>query len=512
MDNFITPEEEILNENILLENILKYEEFYLIKENNAYKFIVEEFKDEILIKYKNYEIRLNNNDLSILTKMELNSVDEAYQLIINRFEHNKVIIKDIIINKTIKLLLKVNMNNIEKDIEMLLLYRNNGNNNYMEVNKEINKLKDEIKLLKNEINKLKKDNGINGNEINRIDNKNSPKIDNNVNNTNNKNLTFLYDIVNDAYFNICLANSFSVFKSINDILYLIYSNQNKSIILYDIMVNKKIKEIKNAHEEYITNFRYYLDKIDTRDLILSTSDNDNNIKLWNIYNNDIECLLNIKNVNDNGYLYSACILNEEDNYYIISSNANSGDCEYIKVFDFYGYKIKEINNSNDETFYIDTFYDNKLSKIFILTGNSGFLKSYDFNKNDVFKEYSDDNENGGCSIIINESEEVIKLIESSYDGNIRIWNFHSAELLKKIKVSNKCLREICLWDNEYIYVGCDDKTIKIIEISNGIVIKELISHKNEVISIKQIIHPLYGKCLISQGGENDKIKLWGNKN
>ena len=49
-----------------------------------------------------------------------------------------------------------------------------------------------------------------------------------------------------------------MFKSINtfDILYLIYTNENKSILFFDLINNKKIIEIKNAHNKFITNFRY----------------------------------------------------------------------------------------------------------------------------------------------------------------------------------------------------------------------------------------------------------------
>ena len=181
---------------------------------------------------------------------------------------------------------------------------------------------------------------------------------------------------------------------------------------------------------------------------------------------------------------------------------------FLLVFDFKGNKIKEINNSNDSTDFIDIYYDNKSSKNYILTCNVGFIKSYDYNNNDVYKNYSDNEENGGCSVIIREDKEIIELIESSYDGNIRIWNFHSGELLNKIKVSDDCLREICMWNNEYIFIGCNDSIIKIIELKNEKIIKELKGHKNEIISIKIIDHPKYGKSLISQGGGDDNIKLW----
>ena len=65
---------------------------------------------------------------------------------------------------------------------------------------------------------------------------------------------------------------------------------------------------------------------------------DNNIKLQNINNNDINCLLNIKNINKRGRLFSACILNDNNNNYIITSNNMN---EKIEIFDFNGNKIKK---------------------------------------------------------------------------------------------------------------------------------------------------------------------------
>ena len=56
------------------------------------------------------------------------------------------------------------------------------------------------------------------------------KLKNNCENENPKNIKFLSDIVNDSYAHCNLDNSFTIFKSINDILYLIYAN--KKSLLY----------------------------------------------------------------------------------------------------------------------------------------------------------------------------------------------------------------------------------------------------------------------------------------
>ena len=182
------------------------------------------------------------------------------------------------------------------------------------------------------------------------------------------------------------------------------------------------------------------------------------------------------------------------------------------MFDFNGTKIKEINNSNNRTFFIDNYYDDKLNNNYIIAGCHHSVKSYDYNKNQLYKAYSDDditNNNEHYSIIIKKIDEIIKIFESSCDGNVRIWNFHSGLLLNKIKISDSWLKGICLWENDYLFVASVDSTIKLIELKNRIIIQDIKIHNYLVLTIKEFIHPKYGKCFISHG--NNEIKLWTYK-
>ena len=198
-------------------------------------------------------------------------------------------------------------------------------------------------------------------EIKKLKNKN-----NDEDNSNPKDIIFLKNIVNDSYPHLWYIDQFTVFKSINNILCLIYANKNKSIISYNIIENKKLNEIKNAHQKYINKFRYYLDNINKRDLIISISSDDNNLKLWHISINNTELILNINNIYNFGYLESACFLINNNESYIITCNISNQ--ESIKVFDFKGNKIKEINDSKDISYFIDIYCDNNLFKNYIITG------------------------------------------------------------------------------------------------------------------------------------------------
>ena len=501
-----------LSENEIYRNLFQYKEYYLIKDYNVYKFRIVKRKRDLIINCNNYEVKLNYNDLSIITKSLFNTLDDSFEFIINIFEENKAKIKEISFKKTIKLLLKIYIYNQEKDIEIILVYNkenrdliiNEINNKYNILKNDIKVLKDEINILKQEIYKLKISNN------NSIPISKEKHLNNKKNNSNPKEIYYSKDIVIDSYANFSLDNTFITFKSKHQILYLVYSNKNKSIISYDIINNKKVKEIKNAHDEYIINFRYYFDKIYKEDLILSISSDDNNMKLWSISNWNI--LLNLKNINSTGWMFSACFLNNNNNNYILTSNSFLGPCEPIKVFDFKGNKIKEINDSNEKTYFIDTYYDNIITKNFIITGNNGYVKSYDYDSNRTYHKYNDNKDNTNeldhYSIIINDKEEIIKLIESSRDGNIRIWNFHSGLLLQKINIGKCKLYGICLWNNKYLFVGCNDKNIKLIDLNNGTIIKDLNGHNNKIVTIKKIIHPQYGESLITQNYGNSSIKLW----
>ena len=108
------------------EKISEYQEFHIIKNNNIFKFTIIKKHNIIIIKYNNYHYQFNNYDLSQLTKSIFDTIDKAYEFIIDIFEENKVIINDLIKYKSLKLLLRPN-NNIQ-NFELVLLYNKNNQN------------------------------------------------------------------------------------------------------------------------------------------------------------------------------------------------------------------------------------------------------------------------------------------------------------------------------------------------------------------------------------------------
>ena len=358
----------------------------------------------------------------------------------------------------------------------------------------------------NEEKKEKEDN----NEVkNKNKNKNKKTKLVKVKKTHPERITYLRDVTKDSFSYFYLDNTFIVFTSFQNIFTLIYATKEKSIVSFDLINYKKINEIRGAHEELITNIRYIKDNSHKRDLVLSIS-YDSNIKLWD-YNN-LECLTEIKNIYKNGYLFSACFLNDKNKLYIIAGNYSENN-DILKVYDLNGNYIKQINDSYGSTSFIDSFYDSRNSKNYVITGNIGCVKSFDFNKNKLYHIYSEDDYNDHSSMIINCNiySKIIRLIESSGDGTIKIWNFHSGILMKRILIYNRRVLGLCLWSDNYIFVGCEDKTIKLVDIKNEEVVNNLIGNNGAVLNIRKIKHPKYGDCLISQGFKNNQIKLWIKK-
>ena len=66
--------------------------------------------------------------------------------------------------------------------------------------------------------------------------------------------------------------------------------------------------------------------------------------------------------------------------------------------------------------FIDTYYDKKLSKMYIITCNYWYVKSYDYNNNKLFHRYLSKCSGKHINIVIKYNEKNIKLIESSCDN------------------------------------------------------------------------------------------------
>ena len=334
-----------------------------------------------------------------------------------------------------------------------------------------------------------------------------------------KNLTY------DAFTYYNYTNTFLIFNSINNNkLFLVFTTQEKNVKIYDIIDKKLVLEIRNSTEDnkQITNFRHFYDEYNKRDLIMFIIGIKNCIKIWDAYN--WECILELKNIYKEGNIYSSLILNDniKNDLYIITSNCTLfKDSQPLKIYDLKGNFIKDIPDSNSKTFFLDIFHDIRHSKKYVISVNKEFVKSFDYEKNCCYKKYSDKPEGKKINfdgffyssvIKFFDDNDFIQLIVSGDDGFIRIWDFHEGNLIKKIETDKNCIFSLCLWNNDYLFGAGEDGRIKLIDLNAGVIINEIKGHNKMVCTIKKLIHPIYGECLVSQGFRKDQIILWRNKN
>ena len=339
-------------------------------------------------------------------------------------------------------------------------------------------------------------------------------------------INFSNNIIENDCSGISFNNSFDIYESEDKETNIVYSNKNK-IIIFNLDKNTIEKEIEDSHKTNIFGFKTYFDKKNNKKLIMSMSF-DNNIRIWNIEN--WKCIQNIENINENGLLYSACFLNDNNNLYIITSNIEN-KFGFIKLFDMEGNKIKEIKDSKNYIYYLETFYDNNNSQIFIIAAFINYFESYKYSKNEIiqYKKYELLDNNNISLDSIQDQEDIItnknnmkfrsfKII--SEDKNLRllgalgeqqmigIWDFYTGEFKDQIEIQNSIsIRGICLWEKNYILVWCEDLTIKIVDLNKKKIMKSLEGHTNKINYIKKIYNKNYGECLISQSLDNT-IKLW----
>ena len=375
---------------------------------------------------------------------------------------------------------------VEQEKEKEKKDKRRGKSNQKSFNKKLIKLK-EIKGSKDI---LAKD---------QINSKNAPKM------------VYVKDLTKKAICKYLGDNTFALFKSINNEWLLVYGTAYMSLHFYDIELEKVTKRISNAHEYETTNFRHSFDKSKNRDLLITICNYVKNVKVWDVQK--LNCIINISSIYNFGDLFSSCFLMDDihSKNYIICINS---DKENLKIFDFSGKKVTEINNANDKSYLVDSFYNSKSKKYFIIVLNEKNIVSYNFPDKTIFHKYYESKTSGWhIHFIIKIINKEINLIESDSLGYVRIWDFNKGELLKKIFVEKKKkIRAVCLWSSRYLFVSSEDKKIKLIDLEIEDEIDNL-KVNDTIIALKKIESKKLGECLIILGkSDNTKIRMWKNEN
>jgi len=565
----------LYNQIKILTNKIKYQDDIKIMNNqinelkniiNEKNVIIDELSTKILLQEKILkEITEKNNFDNIINK--INQIETKFYNILNEYKEEINNIRNNFLNDDNKQnnlrkdkkktynhnILNNNTNNIDKDGKLDTTLNNNNMNNNVINNSQLSIIKSkDLKYKSNEVTIKEILKEMNDNKTNLInksiishDNNNESNNNLNFNNlkendfiieennininnynynykinyqfkTNPKNLEYKMDITNTNT-NWGTNDIFEVFLLYKDNKEYIASPNyiNNDIDIYLLINNKKIFSLE-GHKNRITIIRYFINKYNNDEYLIS-SDYNKILIVWLITNNyEIKYKINV----NYGRPILSCLLSfpNHSNNFIISSTSNiSEDPEYsgTKIYSLNDGKfIRYINDSNSEKiYYLISWYNKKNKNYYIIQCAYKKIIIDNLLRDELHSELIDKYEYYHYSGFIYNKDDIDYLCSSSSNGYIHIWNLNDKKRVKFIYQGNFCLFHIIKWNNDYIIVAdYNNNSFKIINIFSGEIIKDFKGiHSDAVKCIKKVFHPLYGESLLSSG-EDKTIKLWIIKN
>ena len=329
-----------------------------------------------------------------------------------------------------------------------------------------------------------------------------------------------YVNLEDSVINAFIDRTFDAFKSLNNEYLLICAQslnyKHYFLTCFDLINQKFLFAGKNAHNERVFTCKHYMDEINHRDLLL-TSSFDKTIKIWNITNNEFQLLFQKKpdyEYEENTYLLSECLLTFNNSLYLITSAYELYSNGYdILYYDSQNLNtVNYLNDSRDNCNYLETL--NKDEKTLIIAGNLGNIKIFDFETKSLIKKFYDKKISFNyLSIVIQAYKNKECLIASSSDGFIRIWDYSNPSmLLTKIKNDiNSWLIGLKPVNEQFLLAGSSDGNISIFDLSNDC-LAWILKRKDEsdpIFTIKNI--QILGKNLMISHSHKGLIELWINK-
>ena len=188
---------------------------------------------------------------------------------------------------------------------------------------------------------------------------------------------------------------------------------------------------------------------------------------------------------DHGLL-SCMILNEAQ--YILTCSIYHVFC----VWNSKGQLLKE-NKIVNFLFFIDTWQDPKNGELYVIIGNDSDVTSYTFNDLNIYKKYSDGKVSNHFSARVNDKG---LLYETDRKGDLRIWNFHTGDLIRKIE-NNVELNGVCLWNDQFVLAGGAFGKLILFDLKDEGVKKIIAINESFVRTVISFIYPIYGASVFT---------------
>ena len=126
-----------------------------------------------------------------------------------------------------------------------------------------------------------------------------------------------------------------------------------------------------------------------------------------------------------------------------------------------------------------------------------------------FIEGNDSNYHNYAKIV--ETNKGYNIIEVGNTNTIKIWDFVNKNLISKINSdTNNSLSGFVIINNEYLFIGSQDKSIKEFDIKNKTLVKNFNKHTSNVVGLKKMKDKNENIYIVSYG-QDKNIFLWGFK-
>ena len=449
-----------------------------------------------------------NNEIEHLTERLLNYQNtlDKIKVDINTIKENQSNIKDEIREKDEKQKLE----EIEENKNNIINENKKEDEEYTkEIIKQIEDLKKENKIMKAKI--------INNEQklisfMKTINNKLNELEDEKINPAD---FQFVKNISSEL-FNINVYNNRAcIFSSYHDDnIYIAYGVVlSLNLECYDILNNKKFIIIKQLHKDSFDSCRYFLDDIQKRDLII-TSSLDSHVKLVNFKKEKSEIILDLNFESTKGEIINTTCFFKE---YIIVPFSREGKVKFYSMNSDY---IGELEGDAGFILGLNKYYWEKKNLHYALIANTvgiyafiidGFCLYHKFippakvkkkEKKKEEKDKEEDEEDNGFDepYIIEKDDTLILIGPCFYYGYIYLWDFLKGNLIYTFETISG-ISDICIWNNKYIFASLinnkNNFQFELINLESKEIEKKFVKRdKEDGAGIKVLRHKSKGDYLI----------------
>ena len=296
-------------------------------------------------------------------------------------------------------------------------------------------------------------------------------------------------------------NKMTVFKDNKNNIILAFLNSCNHLEIYDFLLNKSI-HTKTFDD--LKSIFYYENNNDYQDLLILKT-NEDIVYLLSISNN-YEIVVSIKK---NQFNVSSIVMfyhEYKDVYYIVISSLN----EKIYVYDLSGNLKKSFKNYKLRNVIHSQIYHDQVKKnYYIVYMNEDYILILNFDDDSLYRILLGEISAIRSICLVYEELKEYNLVEASLNGYITFWDIDRNQIIGNLKIKFSNIVSLLIWNDEYL-IASDLCAINIISLTKREILISIKCHKNLVVSLTKIIHPLMGEVLFTSGNDG-KIKVWNTR-